>query len=321
MVNRIWERFMGRGIVESPGDWEKSSISHPDLLRWLGRELVRSGYDVKAIARLILTSHAYQRAVDPELHAASPLFTAPAPRRISAEQLVDSFFAATGKPFDVEPVNIDLDSARPMNVSLDLGIARRSWMLASTSNERDRPSLALPRNQIVSEVLEVFGWRAERPDAIGGTRKVEANVLQAALLANGTLMMWLVRLSDDHGLTRIVLENQPLEKLIDRLYLRLLTRPPTQVERKTCLGILKPGYDTRIVTNPPPAVRAGPHVRSKYVAWSNHMSSEANIARVEQAAVARRGDPPTARLNQDWRERFEDVLWGLLNAPEWTHVL
>ena len=100
-------------------------------------------------------------------------------------------------------------------------------MLASTSNERDRPSLTLPRNQAVGEVLEVFGWRAERPDPIGGLRKVEPNVLQPALLANGTVMTWLTRLSDDHGLTRLVLEDQPLERLIDRLYLRLLTRAPT----------------------------------------------------------------------------------------------
>ncbi|MSU49728.1 MAG: DUF1553 domain-containing protein [Opitutus sp.] len=321
MANRIWERFMGRGIVEAPGDWEKSSVSHPGLLRWLGRELVRSNYDAKAIARLILMSHAYQRAVDPQLSATSALFTAPAPRRIGAEQLVDSLFAATGKPFLVEPVNIDLDSARPMNVSLDLGIARRSWMLASTSNERDRPSLSLPRNQVVSEVLEVFGWRAERPDPLGGMRKIEANVLQPALLANGTMMSWLVRLSDDHGLTRLVLENQSLEKLIDRLFLRLLTRAPTPRERAHCADVLKSGYDARIVANPPPAPAAGPHVRPKYVAWSNHMSSEANLARVEQAAAARRGDPPTSRLTEDWRQRFEDVLWGLLNAPEWTRVL
>ena len=51
------------------------------------------------------------------------------------------------------------------------------------------------------------------------------------------------------------------------------------------------------------------------------MSSEANVVRVEQANAARRGDPPTGRLDAAWRERFEDVLWGLLNAPEWTYVL
>lgn len=321
MANRIWERFMGRAIVESPGDWEKSTNSHPRLLRWLARELVRSGYDMKALARLILTSHAYQRAVDPALSGPSPLFTAPAPRRISAEQLVDSLFAATGKPFVLEPVNIDLDSTRPIFSNLDLGIARRSWMLASTSNERDRPSLALPRNQAVSEVLEVFGRRSERPDAIGGPRKIEDNLLQPALLANGTMMSWLVRLSDDHAVTQLTLEAQPLEKLIDRLYLRLLTRLPTTKERTCAVDILQPGYATRVVANPTPAGPVGPRVRPQYVAWSNHMSSGANVVRTEQAAAARRGDPPTARLESAWRERFEDVLWALLNGAEWMHVM
>ena len=75
---------MGRGIVEQTGDWEKSKPTHPELLRWLGRELVRNDYSLKAIARLIFNSHAYQRTVDPELRETSPLFTSPAPRRLQA---------------------------------------------------------------------------------------------------------------------------------------------------------------------------------------------------------------------------------------------
>jgi hypothetical protein len=51
------------------------------------------------------------------------------------------------------------------------------------------------------------------------------------------------------------------------------------------------------------------------------MKSEANSLRLEEEAAARRGDPPTTRLDPAWRERFEDVLWALLNAPEWTHVM
>jgi mono/diheme cytochrome c family protein len=320
MVNRIWHRLMGRGIVETIGDWEKSTPSHPDLLRWLAREFVRSGYDMKAIARLILTSHAYQRAVDPKLKETSPLFAAPAPRRIGAEQLVDSLFAATGKPFALEPVNLDLDSVRTIDNALDLGHATRAWMLASTSNERDRPSLMLPRNQAVSEVMEVFGWRGARPDAASGARESAANVLQPALLSNGTMMNWLTRLSDDHGLTRFALEAQPLDQFVERLFLRLFTRPPTAAERDFYVKALQPGYATRIVANPPPAAPP-PHVHRKFVAWSNHMKSEANSLRLEEEAAARRGDPPTAKLDPQWRERFEDVLWALLNAPEWTHVM
>jgi hypothetical protein len=320
MVNRIWQRFMGRGIVPTIGDWEKSTASHPELLHWLAREFVRSGYDLKAIARLIVTSHAYQRAVDPDLKETGPLFAAPAPRRIGAEQLVDSLFAATGKPFALERVNLDLDSVRTIENALDLGDARRAWMLGSTSNERDRPSLMLPRVQAVGEVMEVFGWRGARPDASSGLREVSANVLQPALLSNGTMMTWLTRLSDDHGLTAFALDSQPLEKFVDRLFVRLFTRPPTTAERTFYLNELRPGYETRVVASPAPAPEK-PHQYRKFVAWSNHMKSEANSLRLEEEAAARRGDPPTTRLDPAWRERFEDVLWALLNAPEWTHVM
>jgi hypothetical protein len=56
MANRIWSRFMGRGIVEPVADWEKGKPSHPELLKWLGREFVRGGYDMKNLARLIMNS-------------------------------------------------------------------------------------------------------------------------------------------------------------------------------------------------------------------------------------------------------------------------
>ncbi len=320
MANRIWERFMGRGIVVTVGDWEKSTPTHPELLRWLARALVRSGYDSRALSRLILTSHAYQRATDPTLSEPSPLFTSPAPRRIGAEQLVDSLFAATGKPFAVEPVNLDVDSVRTIDNALDLGRARRAWMLASTSNERDRPSLMLPRIQAVAEVLEVFGWRGTRPDPAPGVRAVDANLLQPALLSNGTMMTWLTRLSDDHGLTRLALEAPSPEHFVDRLFLKFFTRAPTPAERIAYADALRPGFATRIVSSADSAPAASTP-RRKFVAWSNHMKSEANTLRLEEEAAARRGDPPTARLNADWRRRCEDVIWALLNAPEWTQIL
>ena len=319
MANRIWQRLMGRGLVPTVGDWEKSEPSHPQLLRWLGRELVRAGYDAKAVARIILNSHAYQRAVDPALAEASPLFTAPAARRIGAEQLVDSLFAATGKPFALEPINLDVDSVRTIENALDLGRATRAWMLASTSNERDRPSLMLPRVQAVAEVLEVFGWRGARPDATSGLRETGANVLQPALLANGTMMTWLTRLSDDHGLTAVALEAATPEDLVNRVFHRFFTRPPSPAEQQVYVEALRPGFEARILAREaaPPA----PAPRRKFVAWSNHMRSEANSLRLAEEAAARRGEAPTARLNADWRRRFEDVVWALLNAPEWTHVM
>lgn len=320
MANRLWERYMGRGLVASVGDWEKSDPSHPELLAWLGRELVRSGYDLKAVARLILNSHAYQRAVDPLLKAPSPLFIAPSPRRLSAEQIVDSLFAATGAPFDLEEVSLDLDSVRALESSITLGKPRRAWMLASTSNERDRPSLSLPRIQAVASLMETFGWRGARQDPINA-REVEPNVLQPAILANGTMGLWLTRLSDRHGATALALEAGSPGELVDRLFLRLLTRRPAALERERYVAMLSEGFETRVVPAGERAV-AKPAKREpvRYVSWSNHLDGAANTLAMRKEEQARRGDPPTTALDEDWRERMEDVLWAMLNAPEWIYT-
>lgn len=313
MANRIWQRLMGRGLVEPVEDWERGQPSHPELLRWLARELVRSGYDVKHLTRLILHSHAYQRTADPDLSETPVLFTAPARRRLTAEQIVDSLFHATGKPFQLEEVSLDIDSIRSQDASITLGQPRRAWMLASTSNERDRPSLSLPRVQLVVDVLEAFGWRAARQDPLS-TRDHSPNVLQPAILQNGPVGQWLTRLSDDHAMTQIAIETPSVEDLLDTLFLRILTRPPTARERQIYGDYLRPGFAQRLRT--PPARPAGPRQPEPYVSWSNHLSAQANEIMIQRGEAARRGDPPTERLDADWRQRLEDVLWAIVNSPE-----
>ncbi len=320
MANRIWQRLMGRGIIPTVHDWENGSASHPALLKWLGRELVASGYDTKALAKIIFNSHAYQRTTDSSLKDASPLYIAPAPRRLQAEQIVDSLFSATGKPFDVGEVTLDIDSSRTLNISISLGKPDRAWMLASTSNERDRPSLSLPRVTAVSDIMETFGWRGSRQDPIS-IRSTDENVLQPAILANGTMGVWLTRLSDDHGTTAFVMEDQSVETLVDRLYLRLLTRKPTQAEKEKYVAYLAPGYEDRVI---PEAERKQPAAekrkRKRYLSWSNHLDSGANELAVRREMEVRVGDPYTNALREDWRRRMEDVLWAMLNAPEWIYT-
>jgi mono/diheme cytochrome c family protein len=315
VANRVWKRLMGRGLVEPVEDWEKGRPTHPELLRWLGRELVRSGYDVKHLARLVLNSHAYQRATDPTLPESDTLYAAPGPRRLMAEQVVDSLFAAAGKPFRLEEVSLDIDGQRDLGNSITLGKPRRSWMLTSTSNERDRPSLALPRIQAVTDVLTAFGWRGSRQEPTS-VRVTSPNVLQPAILSNGTVGVWLTRLSDDHAVTRLALTEQPAEKLLDTLFLRLLTRRPTPAERDTYLDYLKPGYDRRV--RPAPVAEKAKRRPEPYVSWSNHLDAEATLVRGRQEEAARKGDPPTGRLDPAWRARLEDVLWALVNSPEFV---
>jgi mono/diheme cytochrome c family protein len=313
MVNRVWQRLMGRGLVEPVEDWERGKPTHPELLRWLGREFVRSGYDLKHITRLILNSHAYQRAVDPALKETPVLFTAPARRRLTAEQIVDSLFGATGTPFRLEEVSLDVDGARDLNNSITLGKPRRSWMLTSTSNERDRPSLSLPRIQQVVDVLQAFGWRGARQDPLT-VRESTPNVMQPAILQNGAVGVWLTRLSDDHGVTQLALSARSVDDLLENLYLKVLTRKPTEKERATYSAYLSTGFDTRFRT--PQLKAAGTRKPEPYITWSNQHDTRASLIRIEQEAAARRGDPPTDRLDPDWRSRLEDVLWVLVNSSE-----
>jgi len=320
MVNRLWERYMGSGLVASIGDWEKNAPSHPELLAWLGYELVRNGYDFKAIARLILNSHAYQRTTDPLLTAPSPLLIAPSTRRLTAEQIVDSLFSTTGTPFDLEEVSLDLDSVRALESSITLGRPRRAWMLASTSNERDRPSLSLPRIQAVASLMETFGWRGARQDPIN-SREIDPNVLQPAVLANGTTGVWLTRLSDRHGITALSIAAKSPEELVDRLFLRLLTRHPTPLEAERYVALLSEGFENRVVPGSKrPVIRADKREPIRYVSWSNHLDGAANTLATQREEQARRGDAPTTALKEDWRMRMEDVLWAMLNAPEWIYT-
>ena len=315
MANRLWKRLMGRGLVEPAEDWERGKPTHPELLRWLGREFVRGGYDLKHLSRLILNSHAYQREVDPTLKETPVLFTAPARRRLEAEQIVDSLFAATSAPFRLEEVSLDIDGIRDMGNSITLGRPHRAWMLASTSNERDRPSLSLPRIQMVVDVLQAFGWRASRQDPLT-TRETMTTVLQPAILQNGPVGLWLTRLSDEHGVTQLAVDATSVDGLLDELFIKMLTRKPTAKERTTYTEYLERGFDTR--TRTPAQKPSGPRLPEPFVSWSNHLHPDASAIMIRRGEEARRGDPPTERLDPDWRSRMEDVLWALVNSPEFV---
>jgi len=103
VMNRIWARHFGEGLVTTPTDFglQSAAPSHPALLDWLAVELVRQKWSLKAMHRLIVTSATYrqQSVRTPQLEKVDPNNTLLSvfPRcRLSAEQVRDNALAIAG---------------------------------------------------------------------------------------------------------------------------------------------------------------------------------------------------------------------------------
>jgi hypothetical protein len=96
MVNRIWQHHFGVGLVATPNDFgtRGSPPVHPELLDWLAGKFIASGWSVKALHRLIVTSETYRQSC---LNAGiQHQVLRPASRRLSAEEIRDSILAISG---------------------------------------------------------------------------------------------------------------------------------------------------------------------------------------------------------------------------------
>lgn len=104
LVNRLWQSFFGVGLVRTPEDFgvQGALPSHPELLDFLAARFMDSGWDFKALVRLMVTSRTYLqdstvggdvRSRDPDNHLLSrgPSF------RLSAEQIRDQALRAAGR--------------------------------------------------------------------------------------------------------------------------------------------------------------------------------------------------------------------------------
>jgi len=141
MANRLWFWTFGKGIVNEPDDWGMHNPpSNQALLDYLTRQFISSGYDTKALLKLILNSDTYQSANTPE-----GFFVA---QRLPAEVLVDALADLTGisdeyrsrvpEPFTYYPAgtrSVDLGDATVSSSALELfGRVSRDISLESQRN-------------------------------------------------------------------------------------------------------------------------------------------------------------------------------------------
>ncbi|HEU5117222.1 MAG TPA: DUF1553 domain-containing protein [Isosphaeraceae bacterium] len=104
LVNRIWLHHFGRGLVDSPGDlgFLGQRPTHPALLDWLADELVRQGWSLKQMHRLIMTSTAYRQSSQRQsahdaIDSGNTLYARYPVRRLNGESLRDHILFVSGR--------------------------------------------------------------------------------------------------------------------------------------------------------------------------------------------------------------------------------
>ena len=232
IVNRIWQQHFGAGIVRSPGNFGKtgSPPTHPELLDWLATEFVQKGWSMKAMHRLIMTSSAYRQSSQVSEAAASgdpsnTLLSRFPLRRLDAEALRDSVLQVAGRLDDKmfgAPAEIKVESdGKVLDPAGEKGHRRSIYLM-------QRRSTPLTMLEVFDSPLPLLS-----PNCL---KRGESNVSSQALqLMNGEQVLEAAR----YLAARIIdAVGETPRKQIERLYLAVLTRSPTEAELKLAEGTL-----------------------------------------------------------------------------------
>jgi hypothetical protein len=216
IVNRIWHRLLGRGLVH-PVDAMHTPPWNADLLDFLAVHLADEGYDLKQTIRLICNSQAYQAAVPPR--DASPdldesVFRGPVARRMTAEQFLDAVWQITA----AGPAKPDVNVAQGLEpADAEPPLVRASLM----KNDAFMAALGRPtRDQIVS------------------MRPSDLTALEAIHLSNGQQLADTIARGAVRELQRIKEQEVAADDVIARLFAFALSRPPTDDESTAARELL-----------------------------------------------------------------------------------
>src|SRR6185437_6853551 len=162
LANRVWQYHFGRGIVRSPNNFgvQGDTPTHPELLDFLAAELVRGGWRLKGLHRLIMTSDAYCRssraseaalAKDP----ANDLLWRFDMRRLTGEEIRDSVLAVTGSlnPRMFGPgIFVDI----PPEVLAGQSVPGKGWGNSPPDEQARRSVYIHVKRSLLTPILESF---------------------------------------------------------------------------------------------------------------------------------------------------------------------
>jgi hypothetical protein len=238
-VNRLWQWHFGVGLVKTPSDFGSLSEppSHSALLDWLATQFVESGYSMKAMHRLIVTSRTYQlssktlsadASIDPDnLY----LWRFPI-RRMTAEELRDSILLLSGK--------LDLKIGGKSFTDLpDHFYPGSRTVIGNLNRENYRRALYMVRGydstaEMMPNYLHIFDVDNGKLPTPVRTRSITA--LQALTLMNSPLVE---QASQEFGRRLIKETKEDLDKAIELGFVMALSRPPSEKEKKTISNLVK----------------------------------------------------------------------------------
>ncbi|MCA9176772.1 MAG: DUF1553 domain-containing protein [Planctomycetales bacterium] len=203
MANRVWTWLLGRGIIDEPDDFRSTNpASNPELLDFLADQFVKSGYDMKAMFRIVLNSRTYQLSAKPnqwnrhdQIHYSHARL-----KRLTAEQLATAITQVTG-----------VDEKYP---GLPLGTR----------------ATQLPDVSMRSEFLDLFG-RPKRATPVESERTCDTHLGQSLQMISSDYVAR--KLRDNSGrVAKLVASGKTSEQIVEELYLTALGRRPTDGERE-----------------------------------------------------------------------------------------
>jgi hypothetical protein len=232
MVNRIWAHHFGRGLVATPNDFGKQGKppTHPELLDWLANRFVESGWSIKEMHRLLLSSRTYQLAAihNPAAIPGDPandLLSGFRPRRLDAEAIRDSLLAVAG--------NLDRTPGpeHPFPPMSEWKFTQHNPFKAVYDTNRRSVYLMTQRIQR-HPYLAIF----DGPDPAASTaqRLTSTTPLQALFLMNDPF----VHQQAEKLTERLLREAGDDAARTERAYLLLVSRPPREEELAASLHFL-----------------------------------------------------------------------------------